>query len=343
MRVPECYAAACGPVKRTRLFAAVPPSQLMMFALGLVLGPGLGVLSARDITAAAPVLALGCGLAGAAMAARLDSHSLSVPALVSGALGAAGVAVAVGLLLRLSPGTAATLGTATSVALLFAGMAVAPRSALAPVLLAAALALSPARRPPTSAAHWVLLLILAAMLTALAFRTFGPRPETALPPAAAFAAILLGAGMGAAAGVSPLLVCWGAALVLGAASPGRSSLRSLVLNSEGWAVGMLWLAAGTIAAVPNWRLLLIVLTTASVPPLIARAARWVPAASFRSPEPVALALAWAVALVSGRGPDSDAPLLTAAALALLAVQTFPAVPAIMKRLTRGRDPVEVSA
>lgn len=338
----ECYATACEPVKRTRLFA--PVTQLLLFALGVFLGPAVGLLNWSDATAATPVLASCCGIAGAAMAARLDARSLGAQALFTGLVGAGSVAVAVGFLLRLLP-AAGTLGALIPVSLVFAGIAVAPRSVLAPVLLAAGLALNPARRlpPPAGVALWLLLLALSAAVTAMAFRMLGSRPTAALPPAAGFTTLLVGAGIGTATGTSPLLVCWTAGLALGAASPGRSVLRNLLLDAEVWAVGILWFVAGTIATVPVWSLLAVALVLALIPSALAGVADLVRVRSVRAPEPVALALAWTAALVSGRGLGTTAPLVTTAAAALLALQFGPFLPPFVRRLTRKPRSVEVSA
>ena len=339
--MPECYAAACGPVKRARLLA--PVTHLLLFALGVFFGPAVGLLNWSDAAAATPVIALCCGIAGAGMAARLDARSLGAPALITGAIAAGIAGAALGLLLRLLP-AAGILGGTVSVSLVFAGLAVAPRSLLAPVLLAAGIALNAARRlAGTGLAMWVLLLLLATAVTAMAFRTLSSRPTAALPPAAGFTTLLVGAGIGTATGTSPLLVCWGAALALGAASPGRSALRALMLDAEGWAVGILWFAAGIIAAVPAWPLLAVALTLALVLLALAGGGKFVRVGSMRAPEPVALALVWAVALVSGRGLGTAAPLVTTAALALLGVQFGPVLPTFVRRLTRKPRSVEVSA
>jgi len=339
--VPQCYAAACGPVKRARLFAAV--IHLLLFALGVLLGPATGILHWPDATAAEPFIAICCGVAGAGLAARLDARAFTAPALAAGMLGAGAVAVTAGLLLRFQPAVAADLGGTAAVALALAGIAVAPRSVLAPALLAAAIALSPARRPPFGLGLWALLLVLAAALTALAYRALAARPPTVLPPAAAFTALLVGAGLGTATGTSPLLVCWGAALALGAASPGRSALRVLVLDAERATTAVLWFCAGMIANMPSWRFILVALALAMVPLLVARVGRWSGVAGVRPPEPVALALAWALALVNGRGLGPAAPLVTTAALGLLSFLAAPALASFVERLTRRRGPVEVTA
>jgi len=339
--VPQWYDSACGPVKRARSFAPVTP--FLAFLLGLLLGPALGILGWMDMAAAGPFVALACGAAGAALAARLDAHARRPIGLAAAALAAGAVAIAVGIVLRLQPATAAVLGGSAATALVLAGVAVAPRSPLAPLLLAVAVTLAPGRRGVMSLGLWIVFLVLAPALTALLYRALLSRAVGLLPPAAAGVALLAGAGVGAATGVSPLLACWGAALALGAAAPARSALRVLVLDAEQLATALLWFAAGVIAAVPSLWVVVVSGICAGMPPLLGRLVRhrWIGAA--RLAEPVALALAWAVALMNPRGLGAAAPLVTTVALAGLAVLAGPVLYSRAERLTRRRGPVEVSA
>jgi hypothetical protein len=225
--------AGLGVTRLSRPSFRVPRSLDAIFAagapfvfLGLLLGPGLGVLDGTTLRVLSPILALGTGWIGAAFGARLDwrmLHRISPRVWKVGAALAATVFAATALaawaLIRTVPPLAAawrptlpaivTLAAAATISAGWGGPKPARRTALFDTVFAAAvIAVALPLSQPHGALRNLALTILASAGLAGLFLWLARRlPDPAHPGIAFFGVVFLGAGLGYATGLSPFVIC----------------------------------------------------------------------------------------------------------------------------------------
>lgn len=257
--------------------------------LGLLLGPGLGVLDRPSLHALAPLIGMGIGWIGAAFGARLDRRLLRrIPPRAWGlgaALAAAVFAVtalAAWALMRTIPSLAAawqpavpavlTLAAAATISAGWAGPKLARRIALFDTAFAAvAIAITLPLSHPQGAVRGVVLTLLASSLLAALFVWLARwQPDPDHLGIEFFAVTLLGAGFSYAAGLSPFFVCalTTAAIVSFSPHPGR--VRALLADWGPAVYAAFLILAGALLRVPTVWLLPAALLLA----LLRIAARW---------------------------------------------------------------------
>lgn len=212
-----------------RLFDDLLATGVAFLLLGLVLGPGLGVVDAAGLWLLQPVLALAVGWIGAVFGARLEwrmVRRISVRTWLVGATLAFPVlgttAVVAWLLARKIPVLGAAWGhPSLPVALALAGALTTAasqrgprlgrRNALIDTLFGvAAVVLASALSHPHLALRAALLTLLVGLGTGglfVALARSGLLPDAAESPVAALAVILCGAGFSYGTGLSPFVVC----------------------------------------------------------------------------------------------------------------------------------------
>src|SRR5437016_6917428 len=280
-----------------------------LVVVGLVLGPGIGFVSPALLRALAPVTALALGWIGAALGARFEwRYMRRIPrdvwlvAALSTASAFAAVALAAALLARLVPALGAawtprlpavlTLaavaavsgpGAVTLVArILGLGELVARRIARAAVLETAAGALAitvplALHRPHAGAGAelgWLASLLFAVgsgALVGMAFLSVSRlRPAPADLGFALLATLLVGAGLGYAADLSPFVVCaLGAALIVNV-SPRRHVARQALADGAHPLTAVCLIVTGALLTLPTaW-----ILVAAPLLALVRVAAQW---------------------------------------------------------------------
>ena len=272
--------------------------------VGLVLGPGINLLDHRAFVSFAPLVALAVGWVAAAFGARWEWRVVRriggrrAVLLVSGAAAALLVVSLAGwIATRVLPGVAAAwLPLGPTVMTLAALAAVSgpdaiqmlartvgvPRRTARALYLAALLeagagtiviALTIATTHPRHAIGgavggvlvWLALAVGAGAVTALVFVWLTrPAPPHADVPLALLAALIVGAGLGWAAGLSPFVVCAVAGALLVNVSVQRRRVQAVLAAWEPTLVGVLAVAAGALLAVPTpWLLVAIALLAAA--------------------------------------------------------------------------------
>ena len=272
--------------------------------LGLLLGPGLGVLDRPTLRALAPVAALGIGWVGAVFGARLEWRFLRrIPpavwrlAALQAAIVFALTALAAWLLMRRVPALAAAWRPALPAVLTLAAAAtVSGPGAVALVARAVGARRSVAKTFERAAA---LDAAFGALAFALALALYHPRgPFAGLSAAVAasggvgvlflwlarlrpdaselgldlLGVMLFGAGVGYAAAVSPFVVCALATALIVNLSPHKRRVRALL---EGWEhpiYAVFLIVAGALLVLPTvW-----LVPAALLLGLVRVAARWAP-------------------------------------------------------------------
>lgn len=222
--------------------------------LGLLLGPGSGVLNEAVLDALAPLIALAIGWTGAAFGSRIHWRVVRrIPRdlwmLAAVRAGASFLAVAVGVvaLAWLIPPLRATWRPVVVVALALASLAAVARrtrgahhvlatleTAYGAVALALVLASDHPRGPVGGAfggAGWLILALGSGVLVGVLFLGLARLRDARDLPLGLLGTIAFGAGVGYAMGVSPFVVCAVAAGVIGhRSSEGRLVARRL----EAW-------------------------------------------------------------------------------------------------------------
>jgi len=261
-----------------------------LVALGLVLGPGIDLLDRQALAAVAPAIALAIGWIGAAFGACFEWRYLRrIPrgawllAAISSLVTLTAVALATWLAMRLIPALSAawapprlpailTLGALAAasgpgVVTLVARVVGTPPRAARPIVLAATLETAFAlvamtlpfasHRRVGAAVAWLALVVLAAGSGALAGLTFVwlTRLGTGLPRTelgfAVLATLLLGAGVGTAAGVPPFVTCFLASALIVNASPQRHAVRAVLVEGERPSYAVLLVVTGALLALPT--------------------------------------------------------------------------------------------
>jgi len=280
-----------------------------LVCVGLVLGPGIGFVSASLLRALAPVTALALGWLGATLGAQFEwRYVRRIPrdvwllAAWSAASGFAAVALAAALLARLVPAlgmvwtprlpvivtlaavaAASGPGAVTLVArTLGLGELVARRIARAAVLETAAGALAitvplALHRPHAGAGAelgWRASLIFAVgsgALVGMAFLSVSRlRPAPADLGFALLATLLFGAGLGYAADLSPFVVCALAAGLIVNLSPRRHLVRHVLADWAQPLTTVMLVVTGALLTLPTvW-----LLVAAPLLALVRIAAKW---------------------------------------------------------------------
>jgi hypothetical protein len=274
-------------------FALVRAAGTPLLLLGLLLGPGIGVVDPPTLRALAPLTALASGWIGAVLGARFEWRFVRrIPTAVWVLVLLQSVAVfglvgtAAWLFARLLPAltaawspplpailalaAAATVSGPGAVALAatragIRGGGIAHTVGLAALLgsafgaLGFALALAPQHptRPVLGTVlawgEWLVLAGGSALLLGVLFRRlarFAPRGggEVAVP---LLGTLLLAAGVGYAAGLSPFLVCALAGATIVNISPNRHRVRRLLGDWEHTLHAILLIIAGALLRVPT--------------------------------------------------------------------------------------------
>jgi hypothetical protein len=257
--------------------------------LGLLLGPGLGVLDRSTLRQLSPVMAVGVGWLGAVLGSRLPWRVLkripprfyAVAALTG--VAALGAAVAAALLLRrlvpaiapywqpavpaiLCLGAAAAVSGPGTVQLVARAVGL-PRSRIRPLMLAAAidtlvgavgLTIALGLAHPMGSGRmgwmvWLVVLLGSGVLTGLLFLSITQDSEPTTSDLGLFllGVVLLGSGVGYAANVSPFLVCLVASALIASFSPLRRRVAAVLLAWEGPVFGLFLVLAGALVALPT--------------------------------------------------------------------------------------------
>lgn len=278
--------------------------------LGLVLGPGIALLSRSTLRALAPVTALGIGWIGAVLGARFERRFVRrIPrgAWVVAGLSAAGAFVSVALgawvLARVIPAFAVAWATPLPAILTLAAVAAASGPgavsqvaravgvstpvARAVTLVATletaagALALSvplalhrlhlPAGSPALGWLVWTASAVASGGLVALVFLALARLgPARDDPGFALLATLLFGTGIGYAADLSPFVVCAVAAALIVNVSPERRAVRRVLADWERPISAVFLVLAGALLTLPT----LWILVAGPVLALVRAAGKW---------------------------------------------------------------------
>ncbi len=334
--------------------AAGAASPLGWYLLGVGLGPALGLLDRTLLDTCTPVLACAIGWIAARAGAGLAAPRApgDRPA---GDAAAAGVALVIPATLLYAAGrylappiapdwtpvvpTIATLAAA----LTLAGAADNRRAIILALLAAAAGLLA---QPPDGRltglpfpADWAVFTIAGAGLAALLADRIARRAVSPLP--GTIAGICLGAGIGLATGVSPLIVCALSGAALARWSTPLARVADDLDNSEPAATAVLWVAAGAQISGPFPPVALAAALLALWPLVRARLVRTAP------PGDPAFGIALASSFAYGAGPAAGRwgpAVVTAVAIALLMLRAVPGPRSrATPRLTSDARRAEVSA
>jgi Kef-type K+ transport system membrane component KefB len=364
-------------------FALVRAAGTPLLLLGLLLGPGIGVVDAPTLRALAPLTALASGWIGAVLGARFEWRFVRrIPTAVWVLVLLQSVAVfglvgtAAWLCARLLPALAAAWSPPLPAILALAAVAMvsgpgavalAAASAglrggrmahavgLAALLdsafgaLGFALALAPQHptRPVLGTVlawgEWLFLAGGSAWLLGVFFRRlarFAPRGEVAIP---LLGTLLLAAGVGYAAGLSPFLVCALAGAAIANISPNRHRVRRLLGNWEHTLYAILLIIAGALLRLPT------IWIVAAVPVLAALrvAVKWAigrygrgplratalpPDVGFATVAQGGVALAFGIDFSMTHGVPAGDAVLTTIVLGMALAQVL--APPLMRRLLR---------
>lgn len=285
-----------------------PRVVLALLLLGVLLGPATGVLNDATLRSLAPVLALCLGWTGAAFGSRfqwrfvrriprsvwLGSAAQAGAAFLAVAAGAALLALAVPALraawrpvvpVVLALGAIAAVAGPGAVDLAAraagAGHALAKALATAATLdavlgttvLMLALAIDHPRGPlagPIGAVGWLLLTLGSGVLVALLFLGLASLREPHGITLALLGVVLLGAGAGYAAGLSPFVVCAVAAGVIANRSPERRVVAAQLRVWEPVLYAVFLILAGALLGLRTWW----IVPAAALLAAIRVAARW---------------------------------------------------------------------
>ncbi len=262
-----------------------------LILLGLVLGPGMGLLDRAALRALAPVTALVIGWIGAMFGARFEWRQVRrIPrnAWLLSVLSAAAVFVVVALaawcLTRLIPALATAwdpplpalvtlaaaavaagpdavalvaraVGTRRRAARTF-GLAAALEAACGAMAATIPLSLHRAHQPAGSAVVgwfvWAALAVGSGALVATVFiRLTRLRPAHGDLGFALFATLLFGAGIGSAAELSPFVVCALGTALIVNFSPWRRQVRGLLSSWEHPVLAIFLIMTGALLALPT--------------------------------------------------------------------------------------------
>jgi hypothetical protein len=342
-------------VRRPEPASPRPPilAPLGWYAVGIVLGPVLGLLDHRLLEAGAPALMLAAGW----VAARAGSATAAPPETRPSAAIRAGVftdavaawVVPAALLYAAARFLATPLAPAWEprlpiVAVLAAGLAVmsgARRPVTTLVALCALVGAVLVSLPPGNVlgvprpAVWIGIAVAGILGTGIVWQWIARR--TTVPLSGAVAALPIGAGVGLATGASPVVVCALAGAVATRRSQPPARLGIDLARSEAPAAAMLWVAAGAQAGGPL-AAVAIAAVALSLWPMARRLA-----ARTAAPGDPTMGLALVLSYVWTTGRDSPEPLVTAVAIAVLLAGSVSARGrGDPSRLTSGLAPAEVS-
>ena len=286
------------------LAAGLPP-----VLVGVLLGPGIDLLNRSALGALTPVTAVCIGWIGAALGARFEARYVRrIPRaawlLASGSAAAAFVvvALAVWLLTRLVPPLAAAWAPRLPAILTLAAVAavagpgaltltarisdVPPRAtrafslvatleaAIGAVAVTVPLALhraSAAGGPVLGWLWWLVLALASGALVGTVFLAIARLLDERGTLGLAFvAAMVLGTGLGYAAGLSPFVVCAVATALIVNRSPHRQAVRRVLAGWERLIYALVLVATGALLMVPTaW-----ILVAAALVAALRAAAQW---------------------------------------------------------------------
>ncbi len=332
--------------------AAAP---LSWYLVGVILGPGLGVLDRPILDACAPVLACAIGWiaarAGAALAMPRPPNDRF--AIRDAASAAAALVIPAALLFAagryLTPPIAPDWKPeAPVIATLAAAVAMAGAAGrryvcfLALLAAAGGILAQPAQGRVAGLPFpvaWAVFTVAGVALAALFANRIARRAATPLP--GTIAAVCLGAGVGFATGASPLVVCALVGAALARWSPPFARLHDDLAVTAPVGAALLWVAAGAQLSGPFPSVALAAAILAFWPLVHARLARTASPTDQTFGLAVALSFAYIAGTAAGRwGPA----VVTAAALSLLVLRAIPAFWSLATpRLTSDARRAEVSA
>lgn len=272
--------------------------------LGVVLGPGIDFVNRSVLDAMAPVTTICLGWVGAGLGARFERRYVrSIPraawrsALVPAGAAFIVVGVAAWAFTRIVPALAAawtprlpailTLAAVSAVAgpgavTLVArtggvrprasrafGIAATLQAATGVIAITVPLALARASMPVGHAAvgwlWWVVLAVASGVLAGMIFLVVARSlPSKTGVGLALLAALAFGAGVGYAAGLSPLLVCAVATALIVNRSPHRGAVRRLLAAWERLIYVVLLVAIGALLVLPTAWLMVVAVSLAAL-------------------------------------------------------------------------------
>jgi hypothetical protein len=321
------------------------------YLLGVVLGPGLGLLDTALLDAGTPALACAIGWIAARAGATLAAPRPPEERRDNSALAVAGLALVIPAALLYGAGRFLPAALAPDwkplpavIATLAAALVVAgaadTRSTTAALLAAtgalASLLPHAHRADAFRAAAWAGYAIGGAAISAIVAAQLARRAPSHFP--ATVAGVGLAAGIGLASGTSPILVCALTGAALARWSPAHVRLAVDLRATEPVASAALWIAAG---AMFGGALLTVVIAAAllSLLPLVRRLFIGTAASDYALG--LAIVLSFTITAATAIGPLGRA-ILTAGALALLLSAAVPAFKS-SARLTSRHSRPEVSA
>lgn len=332
--------------------AAAP---LSWYLVGVVLGPGLGVLDRPMLDACAPVLACAIGWIAARAGAALALPRPPDDRFAFRDAAAAGAALVIPAALLFAAGRYLTPPFAPDwkpeapvIATLAAAVALAGAAGRRYVIMLALLAAAggilaqPAQGRVAGLpfpVSWVVFTIAGVALAVLVANRIARRAATPLP--GTIAAVCLGAGVGFATGASPLVVCALVGAALARWSPPFARLNDDLAVTAPVCAALLWIAAGAQLSGPFPSVALTAGILALWPLVHARLAR----TASRTDQTFGLAVALSFAGTAGPAAGRWGPaVVTAAAISLLVLRAIPALWSLAApRLTSGARRAEVSA
>ena len=324
---------------------AAAASPLGWYLLGVVLGPGVGLLDRGLLDACAPLVACAIGWVAARAGAQLGEGKVARGSLeIAGAILVPAVGLVIVTRALLAPSVQQWWVIGPVVVTLAATLALAgtadPGRAMAGALILAAVALAALLLPHARvtdlrrAAVWVAFAIGAVVACAVLAARLARRT---LPLPGSVAALCLAAGLGLVTGVSPLVVCGLTGFALARYSIPHARLAATLELQEPAVAALLWTMAGASIGGP---LALVALAAAIVAlwPLARRAI----AGSTAADTSLGMAIVMNLTLSVGRGlGDLEYAVPTIAALALILLRAVP-TPRAAEALTSPAHKVEVS-
>jgi len=324
--------------------------------IGVVLGPLLGVLDGALLEGLTPVVACAIGWIAAGAAARLTAPESPIrepwtAADLTGLVAALVLPAALlyGAMRFLPPSIAPgwkPVWPVIAVLSASVALAAAPRAGAATavsllVTAGALLALFPhAHKSDLSPmVMWLGFTLGGAIVCVLVATRLGRQPKTRA--AATITALCLAAGIGNASGASPYLVCGLLGVALAKWGPGYERLADELAPTASTVAALLWFAAGALAGGRFPQVFVAAALLALWPAVRRRFAAAVPPS--RQTLGLALALSYALTAERTLSPVESGALVTAAALALLAISLVPACNAAAAPLTSPTPVPEVTA
>lgn len=325
---------------------AAAATPLGWYLLGVILGPGVGLLDRGMLDACAPLLACAIGWVAARAGAQIaDSKDARGTLEIAGALLVPAVALVVTARALLTPSVPQWWVIGPVVVTLAATLALAgtadPRRVMAGSMVLAAVALAVLLLPHARvtdlkrAALW----LAAAFGSAIFCAGLAGRLARRTPPLPGMiAALCLGAGLGLVTKTSPLVVCGLTGFALARYGVPHARIAATLELYEPAVTALLWTMAGASLGGP-----VAIIAFAGAIVMLWPLARRAVAGSTPSDATLGIAIALNLTLTVGRGlGDLEYAVPTIAALALVLLRAVP-TPRLDERLTSPAHRAEVSA